>query len=488
MKLKELLDQIYSNPVDKEYLNWDIQSLSSDSRKVEPNSIFVALKGQSFNGELFIDKAISAGAKVIVSTRAIPLSEAKGQVCYLHVDQPSEFLRQLTLKFYGDPSRKMHVIGVTGTNGKTTFTYLMESIVQVHHKSCGVIGTINCRLGDEVKVSQNTTPSLVENQQILADMRRKGADYCVMEVSSHALDQGRVDLIEFSTGVFTNLTSDHLDYHKTRENYFLAKSLLFKNLSSNAHAVINIDDPYGQKLISLTKAKVITYGIDHNAHVKAVDVEIGIAGNKFKLITPNGERVVQTKLVGRYNVYNMLAAVACALGEKFSFDKIVEALEQFETVPGRLEKVDYGQNFSVFIDFAHTQDALENVLRTIRRATNKKIILVFGCGGDRDKRKRPLMGKVASQLADFSIVTSDNPRSEEPGAIVEDIVKGFENKNYAVIVDRKEAIAKALTTAHPGDVVIVAGKGHETYQIFKDQTIKFNERQIIRELLNVNHR
>lgn len=483
MTLKNLLDQIYIKPIDKNFLNCEVAEISSDSRKISQGSFFVALKGKAFNGTEFIDKAISSGAKFVASSDEISDSNKKKDVCYLTVENPDQFLRQITLRFYDDPSSKINVIGVTGTNGKTTFTYLMESIIQGHHKSCGVIGTVNYRIGAQVKSSQNTTPSLVENQQLLSEMFGKGAEYCVMEVSSHALDQGRVDLIRFSTAVFTNLTSDHLDYHKTQENYFLAKALLFTKLSSDAHAVINIDDPYGQKLVSKTAAQVITYGIHNNANVSASDVEVSITGNKFKLRTPEGERIVRTKLVGIYNVYNVLAATACALAEKFSLDKIIQTLEQFETAPGRLEKVDFGQNFSVFIDYAHTQDALENVLNTIRQATNKKIILVFGCGGDRDRTKRPLMGKTASELADFSIVTSDNPRSEDPQAIINEIIKGFEKDNYAVVVDRKEAIGRALKIAHQGDVVMIAGKGHETYQIFKDQTIKFNERQIIREFL-----
>ncbi len=483
MKLKALLDGIYSRNIDERFLDWDITAISTDSRKIEPDSIFVALKGRAFNGLDFIEKAIAQGAKVIISDTKINEQYKKDYICYLESDNVSVFLRQLTTKLYDDPSSKMNVIGITGTNGKTTVSYLMEAICQRNNQSCGVIGTVNYRLGQEMMPAQNTTPSLVENQKLLSQMHDKGAEYCVMEVSSHALDQGRTDLIRFSSAIFTNLTSDHLDYHQTKEKYFLAKSLLFTRLSTESYAIINIDDPYGQKLVSKTPAQVISYGIDNNAQVKAVDIDINLAGNTFKLITPQGERVVRSHLVGQYNIYNVLAAVACGLAHHFSFDKIIEAIEQFSFVPGRLEKVDYKQPFTVFIDFAHTQDALENVLRTIRLATDKRIILVFGCGGDRDKTKRSLMGKVACQLADISIVTSDNPRSEDPQSIINEIVQGFDKSNYETIVDRKQAIGKALKIARKGDVVIIAGKGHETYQIFKDSTIKFNEHQIIREFL-----
>lgn len=483
MKLKILLEGVFPGKVEERFLNWDIAAISTDSRKIEPGTLFVALKGRSFNGADFIEKAIALGARVILSDTKISAQHKKDHICYLESNKLDSLLRQLTLRFYDDPSRKVKVVGITGTNGKTTVSYLMEAICQKNNQSCGVIGTINCRLGEVIKSSPNTTPSLVENQQLLALMHEKGADYCVMEVSSHALDQGRTDLIQFSAAIFTNLTSDHLDYHQTREKYFLAKSLLFTHLSTEAYAIINIDDPYGQKLVSRTPAKVISYGIDNNAQVKASDIEISISGNKFKLMTPQGERTVRSPLVGRYNIYNVLAAVACGIAQGFSFDKMVEAIEEFSSVPGRLEKVDYKQGFSIFIDFAHTQDALENVLRTIRLATDKRIILVFGCGGDRDKTKRPLMGKVASQLADVSIVTSDNPRGEDPQDIIDEIIKGFEQANYEMIVDRKQAIGKALGMAEEGDVVIIAGKGHEDYQIFKDTTVKFNERQIIRELL-----
>lgn len=483
MKLKILLEGIFPGNVEERFLNWDITAISTDSRKIKPDALFIALKGRSFNGVDFIEKAIALGAKVIISDIKISEQNKKDHICYLESDKLDSLLRQLTLRFYDNPSLKVKVVGITGTNGKTTVSYLMEAICQKNNQSCGVIGTVNYRLGEEIQPSYNTTPSLVENQQLLFQMHDKGADYCVMEISSHALDQGRSDLIQFSSAIFTNLTSDHLDYHQTREKYFLAKSLLFTHLSTEAYAVINIDDPYGQKLVSKTPARVISYGIDNNAQVKAADIEISISGNKFKLMTPQGERTVRSHLIGRYNVYNVLAAVACGLAQEFSFGKIVEAVEQFSSVPGRLEKVDYKQPFSIFIDFAHTQDALENVLRTIRLATDKRIILVFGCGGDRDKIKRPLMGKVACQLADYSIVTSDNPRGEDPQVIMEEIIQGFEQVNYEAMVDRKQAIGKALKMAQKGDVIIIAGKGHEDYQIFKDTTVKFNERQIIREFL-----
>jgi UDP-N-acetylmuramoyl-L-alanyl-D-glutamate--2,6-diaminopimelate ligase len=482
MTLGQLLDGIYDGSLPQTFLSQPVKSISSDSRKVEPGSLFVALQGHTYKGGDFIEKAIGSGARFIVTDESIT-SFTSEKVCHLTVKEPSEFLRKLAIKFYDNPSVKIKVIGVTGTNGKTTITYLVEALFKKVNKSCGVIGTVNYRLGEDIQVAQNTTPSLLDIQKLLAEMHDKGAEYCVMEVSSHALDQGRVDLVQFNEAIFTNLTSDHLDYHKTRENYFNAKSLLFTSLGADRQAIINIDDSYGQKLVSKTQAQVMSYGIKNNARVKASDIEIGITGTTFKLTTPDEETIIRTKLVGLYNVYNILAAVSLGVCEGLSLDKMREAIEGFELVPGRLERVECGKGFSVFIDFAHTQDALENVLRAIRQTTDSKIILVFGCGGDRDRTKRPLMGKVAGQLADFTIVTSDNPRSENPEDIIHEITPGFERDNFIAVVDRKQAIGKALAMAKEGDVVLIAGKGHEAYQIFKDQTIKFNERQIVREFL-----
>ena len=304
-----------------------------------------------------------------------------------------------------------------------------------------------------------------------------------MEVSSHALEQGRVELIDFVTAVFTNLTSDHLDYHKNVENYFLAKAKLFQNLTLKATAVVNIDDPYGRRLAGMTRAKVLTYGIQSRAEIQAVDIEPSIHGSQFLLKTSQGSILIKTKLIGLHNIYNILSAVGVCLANRIDLPTIKKAIEKFSNVPGRLEKVEAGQKFHVFVDYAHTEDGLKNVLNSLRKVRRSKIITVFGCGGDRDPTKRPKMGKVVSRLSDTAIVTSDNPRSEDPQAIINEILPGFEKKNYTVVIDRKDAIEAALVQAKADDIVLIAGKGHENCQIFKDRTIHFDDRETVREIL-----
>jgi len=482
MHLKELLENIYEGKLDpaRDYLA--IDAINCDSRKVGKNSLFVALKGHQYDGADFIDDAIDKGARVIVTDENVE-PRINGNLYHLQVKEPNQFLRNIAKRFYGNPSSEVHTMGITGTNGKTTIAYLIESILHEAEKSCSVIGTINYRIGEKVLPAINTTPGLLENQRLLSDIVNDGVEYCIMEVSSHALVQGRVDLINYKTAVFTNLTSDHLDYHKTRDNYFAAKTKLFTNLAPDALSVINADDDYGQRLFSKTESQILTYGIRNNAEVMARDIEFDISGTRFKLCSQEGEIVIRTKLVGEYNISNILAAASVGLSQKISLEKIKKGVEQLNLVPGRLESVDCQQNFSIFIDYAHTQDALENVLRAIRNVSDARMIVVFGCGGDRDVTKRPAMGTVASHLADFSIVTSDNPRSEDPEAIIQQIIEGFEDDNYKVVVDREEAIKIALNMAQKDDIVLIVGKGHETYQVFKDRTIKFNERQIISQFL-----
>lgn len=482
MILEDLLNNIYYKKIDRRHAQLPIQAICCDSRTVEKNSVFIALKGSSFDGNEYIPDAIAKGALVVVSDKPFP-EETHPGVCFLQVDDPAKFLRLITKRFYQNPSEKIKVIGITGTNGKTTITYLLESILRMDEKVCGVIGTVNYRVGEKVLPSMNTTPGFLENQKLLNGLVRDGVEYCVMEVSSHALDQNRVDLINFKAAVFTNLTSDHLDYHKTRLNYFEAKAKLFKMVSPNGCSVVNIDDEFGQKLISRTSSSVLTYGINNNADVMAREINMEIEQTCFKLVTPQGDIVIRTGLLGQYNIYNILAAAAVCLNEGISLEKICRGVEELKCVPGRLEKIDCQQGYSIIIDYAHTQDALENVLITLKSVAKGKIILVFGCGGNRDRTKRPAMGLVASRLADYCVVTSDNPRNEEPQSIIDEIVKGMEGDNYIVEVDREQAIIKALNIADEGDVVLIAGKGHEDYQIFKDRTIKFDERIVVRQYL-----
>lgn len=493
MLLKELLKDIYAGPFPRgprgsprEESSLRVTAIGCDSRTTGQGSLFVALKGTMQDGTQFIDEAIKKGARVVASSH--PPAQKREDVLFLQVEDPHKFLHEVTRRFYGPLSSRVKSIGITGTNGKTTITYLIESILAEAGKTCGVMGTVNCRIGKKVLPSsgggpKNTTPGLVENQQFLADLAQKNIEYCVMEVSSHGLDQGRVDLIDFKSAVFTNLTSDHLDYHRTRENYFLAKARLFTGLSPKSLSVINIDDPFGVKLVSMTKSRVVKYGVSGEADICAKDIKTNVQESHFT-VRANGQSLkIGTKLIGAHNVYNILAAVGVCLDEGIAPEAIIRGVARLERVPGRLERIDGRKGFPVFIDYAHTEDALKNVLGALRKITPKRIITVFGCGGDRDKTKRPKMGRVAGQLSDVVIVTTDNPRSEDPQSIISEIILGFSTDNYQVVADREKAIAKAIEMAGAGDIVLVAGKGHEDYQIFKDKTISFNERKIVEKYL-----
>ena len=482
MLLKELLKDIYRGEIDPRAGQMDISSVSCDSRKVEKDSLFVALKGSRFDGTEFIVEAVNQGARVVVGQHRPRAGHGK-DVLFLQVEDSFVFLREIVKRFYGPFSSQVRCIGITGTNGKTTITYLMESILKEAGEDCGVMGTVNYRIGKDVIPSPNTTPDFVEIHRFLTQLHSRRIRYCVMEVSSHGLAQGRVDLIDFKAAVFTNLTSDHLDYHGTRENYFLAKAKLFTSLSASGVSVINTDDDYACRLSAMTKSKITTYGMEKRADVMAEDIQSNIQGSWFTLSSPQGRIAIRTKLIGRHNIYNILAAAAACLAEGIPPAAVQKGIERLAHVPGRLENVDTGRNFSVFIDYAHTEDALKNVLEALRQVSEARVIVVFGCGGDRDKTKRPQMGKVAAQLADMAIVTNDNPRSEDPQSIMDQIISGFSKKNYQVIPSREEAIRKAVGMAKTRDVVLIAGKGHEGYQIFKDKTVPFNEREIVERCL-----
>lgn len=486
MRLKELLNGVDGVGLPDRFASLDVESISCDSRDIQKNSLFVAVKGPISDGADFITQAIAKGAKVIAKEKGRSDADdfANKDVCVLIVKDSKKFLRDILRRFYGDPSQIVRTIGITGTNGKTTISYLFESILRRAGKKCTVIGTVNYRLGDKIIPSKNTTPGIVDNQRYLSQMVREGTDYCVMEVSSHALDQGRVDAIDFKVGVFTNLTGDHLDYHKTMEEYFTAKALLFSRLSKSSCAVINIDDEYGLRLLPITRADITTYALNHKADVTAENIVLNFSQTAFTLKTPQGKISIQTKLIGRHNIYNILAAAAGCLAEGLSLETIRDGIENLAVVPGRLEQVVCGQDFNVFVDYAHTEDALKNVLTNLRVVSQARIIVVFGCGGDRDKTKRPKMGRVAGQLADWCILTSDNPRSEDPQSILKQVISGFEKTNYEVIADRETAIKKALLSAKKGDIVLIAGKGHETYQIFKDKTIDFDDREVVRNFFS----
>ncbi|MFA6378963.1 MAG: UDP-N-acetylmuramoyl-L-alanyl-D-glutamate--2,6-diaminopimelate ligase [Candidatus Omnitrophota bacterium] len=484
MLLKDLLENIYTNPIPEKYQSLQISSVDCDSRKVKPGSLFVALKGTKSDGIQYVQQALENGASCVVKSPDHVIDFSVNSACLLEVSDTKAFLKSLALRFYQDPSRVVQCIGITGTNGKTTTTYLVESILRAASRPCGVIGTINCHFGSRIIKIQNTTPSLVDICDYLSQMHSEGFNYCAMEVSSHALDQGRAEAVDFKVGVFTNLTQDHLDYHKDMEDYFLAKTKLFAMLSKASTAVLNIDDFYGKRLTEKTSANILSYGIKEKADVFATKINLGLEKTSFVLTMQQDECAIETSLIGMHNIYNILAACAACRALGIDLEHIREGIENMHCVPGRLEPVDCGQKFSVFVDYAHTDDALKNVLESIRAIKKSKIILVFGCGGDRDKEKRAKMGKVASELADFSIITNDNPRSENPEDIVNKIVTGFTHDHYFIILDRKEAIMRALGMAKGGDVVLIAGKGHENYQILKNEKIDFDDRQIVREILS----
>jgi UDP-N-acetylmuramoyl-L-alanyl-D-glutamate--2,6-diaminopimelate ligase len=484
MQLKELLRNV---PVKlpEAFLESEVADVFDDSRRVTPGSLFAAVSGPQAKGEDFIPQAVEKGARfVVLGDKVRGDYEARyPDVSFIRVPDPRGAFRSIVDVYYGRPSQNVRVLGITGTNGKTTITYFLEAILKAAGQECGVVGTVNCRVAGDILPSKNTTPGFLDNQIFLRGLADRNIRYSVMEVSSHALDQGRVDLIGFRGAVFTNLTGDHLDYHKTMEDYFQAKAKLFSGLAPDAFAVINVDDEYGRRLLQMTKARVITYGIKNPADIKAEVQDLGLKGSRFTVTFPGGKLFLKTDFIGLHNVYNILAACAAGLEEGISPEKVKKGIESLHHVPGRLERVDAGQDFYLFIDYAHTDDGLKNVLESLRAVRHKRLIVVFGCGGDRDRTKRPRMGRVACDLADHVILTSDNPRSEDPDDIIAEIIPGFSKCIYEVVVDREAAIERALAIARPGDIVLLAGKGHETYQILKHTTIDFVERDIVMRIL-----
>ncbi|HEY3426221.1 MAG TPA: UDP-N-acetylmuramoyl-L-alanyl-D-glutamate--2,6-diaminopimelate ligase [Negativicutes bacterium] len=468
-----------------------IAALSYDSRKVEPGSLFVCLVGARVDGHDYIEQAKQAGAVAILVEKDV---ESRADLVIIKVANTRVAMQVVAPWFWEYPSRKLRLIGITGTNGKTTTTYLLGAILKQAGFKVGIIGTIQTLIGDRSLPVHNTTPDVIDLQEILAQMVSSGMEYVVMEVSSHALALGRVAGCEFDIGVFTNMTRDHLDFHLTFENYLAAKCRLFQMISaSGAHksrkaAIINGDDPAAVSIIEAVNCKTIIYGMKQAAELTARQVDIQATGAKLTIAGAFGTMQLALKITGLFNVYNVLAATGAALAEGIGTNVIREALENFQSVPGRFELVDAGQAFAVIVDYAHTPDGLENILKTARQIAKQRIIVVFGCGGDRDRTKRPIMGKLAVEYADVVIATSDNPRSEDPEAILSEIEAGIRpsltsQKTYRKISDRREAIRAALQMAERDDVVIVAGKGHENYQILKDKTIVFDDKEVVCDII-----
>jgi UDP-N-acetylmuramoyl-L-alanyl-D-glutamate--2,6-diaminopimelate ligase len=484
MRLMQLIKSLDNFKIHSGARDFEIGGISCNSKNIGDNFVFIAIKGAKEDGNKFIREAVEKGAKaVVIKSSCLDAAISQKGVVFIEVADDRSALAKLAAEFFGNPSLKMKTVGITGTNGKTTTAYLIEAILKEAGLFPGVIGTVNYRFQDKVVSSKNTTPGPIELQAMLADMLHQGVNYAVMEVSSHGLDQNRTAQVNFSSAIFTNLTQDHLDYHNTKENYFQAKAKLFKGLEENSFAVINLDDEYGRRLAGLTQAKIITYAIDNQADFAAKEIKMDLAQAQFIINYLNSEVRLKTRLIGKHNLYNMLAAFAWAIEEGLDLKCIKRALENFSFVPGRLERIESDAGFSIFVDYAHTEDALKNVLNSLRQISRKRIIVVFGCGGERDKDKRPKMGRVVSELADYAIITNDNPRSENPEEIIADIKKGMAGDNYCVVLERLEAIKKSLSLAEAGDVVLVAGKGHEDYQIFKDKTIHFDDCEVIRQCL-----
>ncbi len=483
MKIKDLLQKI-------DYISFNgneeisCSGITNNSKEIKENYIFVALKGEKFDGHDFIDEAISLGANTVVSERKPKLSK---NVNWIRVKDARDTLWKISTLLYDNPGSRIKIVGVTGTNGKTTTTHLIEHIFKNAGFQTGLLGTIYSRWGEKLIPASMTTPESPQINSMLKEMADEGITICVMEVSSHSLCMKRVDGLNFKSAVFTNLTHDHLDFHKNMKSYFEAKKRLFYLLDKKeGYGVINIDDLWGRKLLKEIQAPFLSYGFVKEAHIFPLSYNLSSEGIEAEISTPSGIIELSSPLLGKPNLYNILASIGVAITFNLGRDEIKRAIKEFKGVKGRFELVENSLGFKVMVDYAHSDDSLKNLLETVSELKPKRIIVVFGAGGDRDKKKRPKMGEVAGRLADKLIITSDNPRSEDPISIIKEIevgVKKSGNKNYDVIPDRRKAIYKAISIAEEGDFVILAGKGHEEYQIIGNQKIPFSDREVAKSAL-----
>src|SRR6184192_4210554 len=467
-------------------LDRPVENIAYDSRRVQRNGMFVALRGEKSDGHEFIGQAIEKGASVIVAER----EEQNPRATCLVVENTRTALADFAETFYGHPGRKLKLAAVTGTNGKTTTTFLIKHICENAGLRCGLVGTVRYEIGERVLPAIRTTPESLDLQELLAQMASAGCKAAAMEVSSHALAQDRIRGLEWDVAVFTNLTQDHLDFHGTMDNYFEAKAKLFTALATQKRkrkpfAIVNIDDRYGRRLLDKIdkRVAVLTYGVGTGADFRASNYRGEFSGTCYQLDAQGKSYLVRLPLIGRFNVGNSVAALAAANALGINLRNAVLSLAKAPQVPGRLELVPARRQFQVFVDYAHTPDAVGNVLKTLRELEPKRLIAVFGCGGDRDRQKRPLMGEMVDQYADYAIITSDNPRKEDPGAIIAEIEKGYRSTHYEKIVDRMAAISRAIALARPRDIVLIAGKGHENYQVFADHTVPFDDIQVARRAI-----
>jgi UDP-N-acetylmuramoyl-L-alanyl-D-glutamate--2,6-diaminopimelate ligase len=467
-----------------------VQAITDDSRAVTAGSLFVAVKGERVDGHGFVEQAIKAGAVAVIAQSPV----ASGPIPFALVADSRKALGLLGSRFYRDPSTRLKMIGVTGTNGKTTTTYLCKSLLEGLGRRVGLIGTVGYQIGQETFPASHTTPGALDLQQLLAKMVESGLNAAVMEVSSHALALDRTSGCEYDVAVFTNLTQDHLDFHHTMDEYFEAKLRLFTGLAggqkTGKRAIVNLDDPRGNAIRAASPVQVWGYAIQNQADLKAEQVRLSLAGTTFTAATPAGSFTIESRLVGEHNVYNMLGAIGVALHDGATIDQIREATIHIANVPGRFEQVSCGQDFTVVVDYAHTEDALVRLLTAAQALKTDRIITVFGCGGDRDRGKRPKMGCAAVEYSDVVVLTSDNPRTEDPMAILRDVEVGVRDAlarrshvQYHLVPDRREAIGAAIREAHRGDMVLIAGKGHEDYQIIGTKKLHFDDREVAREAI-----
>ncbi len=484
MNLQRLLQQVKCI-ASVGILERDVTGIAHDHRGVQSGYAFVCYEGVKVDGHAFIPQAIQNGASVLLGEKPPP-TDLPTSVTYLQVPNGRTALSLIAANWYGNPANRLQLIGITGTNGKTSTTYLAHSIFKVAGLKSAIIGTVSYRYGDVLIPASTTTPESLKLHELFGKVADAGLDYIIMETSSQGLAQHRLAGLTFETAVFTNLTQDHLDYHKTMENYLNAKLMLFQQLNStDGLAILNVDDPASDRIRQQTRAPILTYGVENRSDLTVRDVESKLTGLAFTAITPQGELRVSLRLLGDYNLYNALAAIGVGLHHGCSLEAIKAGLES-TIVPGRFELVDRGQDFAVVVDYAHTPDGLENLLTAARKITNGRLICVFGCGGDRDRGKRPIMGKISTTIADHTVITSDNPRTEDPDRIIADIVAGLpDGASYDLLPNRKEAIDYAIGLAKGGDLVAIAGKGHEPYQEIHGVRSHFDDREVAAEFLEL---
>ncbi len=492
MKLKEIIKDIRKKKVFN-LENFEIEGIAYDSRKVKENYIFVAIKGSKVDGHDFINDAIERGAKCIVVSKRPSIVPAN--VCEVVVEDTKKALSEIANNYYGYPSKKLNVVGITGTNGKTTTSFIIKEILKENGIKAGLIGTIFYEIGERKIISTNTTPQSLDLIEMFSEMVDNGCKWVVMEVSSHGIDQKRIEGIDFNMGIFTNITShEHLDYHKTFKNYLNTKLLFFSKYLKESekeekYGVINLDSRYSKSFIKVcerNKINWITFGKHKNSKIKLLNYEIGPQGNFLEVSIGKEKISFESKISGLGNVYNLLAGIAFSYIYKIPYQAVKKAFLNIKDIPGRFEFINEGQDFLVIVDYAHTYHALRNLLISVRSLKPKRIILIFGCGGDRDKSKRPLMGKISVKMADYVIITSDNPRSEDPNEIIKDIESGipfYLRKKYTKIPDRRQAIYEGISMAKTNDCVLIAGKGHEAFQILKDVIIPFDDREEARKAI-----